>query len=144
MSVLACGRRLLQASAILGAQILAYEFERVHYLEMAKGERKAGGGRVTSCKYFRREENYSSCQYPARLARCPARLGFLVTYVDSRFGISGARLKSAEPLRSFSSPGSGGRGPPKTGIGDRKQDQSFKILLYRAGSGVFSHPCADK
>src|SRR6267142_474490 len=50
----------------------------------------------------------------------------------------------AEPAHSFSPPGSGGRGPPKTGIGDRRQDQSFKILLYRAGSGVFSHPCADK
>ncbi len=99
---------------------------------------------MASGKYCRRKENYSSCQYPPRLASCPVRLGFLVTYVDSRFGISRARLKSAEPLSSFMSPGSGGRGPPKTGIGDRRQDQSFKILLHRAGSGVFSHPCATK
>jgi len=78
------------------------------------------------------------------LPRAPLRLDFLVTYMDSGFGISRAYAKPAKPLNSFSSPGSGGRGPPKTGIGDRRQDQSFKISLYRAGSGVFGHPCADK
>src|SRR6266436_7085717 len=103
---------------------------------MAKRDRKECAGRVASGKYCRCNENYSSCQYPPNPARCPARLELLVTYMDSCFGISRARAKPAEPPHSFSSPGSGGRGPPKTGIGDRRQDQSFKILLDRAGSGV--------
>src|SRR5258708_28980274 len=56
-----------------------------------------------------------------------------VTYVDFHFGISRAHAKNAEPLCSFLSLGSGGRGPPKTGIGDRKQDQSFQNLIVSRG-----------
>jgi len=56
--------------------------------EMAKGERKEGGEPLASGKHSSGNENCSSCQYPPNPDRRPARLEFLVTYVDSHFGIS--------------------------------------------------------
>ncbi len=90
MSVLTCGRCALQAVCDLGGADSRLRTERVNYLEMAKEERKASGGRVASGKYGRRKENYSSSQYPPSPARCPAKRRLLVAYMDSRFGISRA------------------------------------------------------
>jgi len=142
-SVLACWHRGLQAVRDpKGAE--ASLRRKSQFFRDGETERKEGGGCAASGKHCSGNENFASCEYRPNPDTHPARLKLSVTYIGCRFGISGAYAKSAKPLHSFSSPGSGGRGPPKTGIGDRRQDQSFKILLYRAGSGVFSHPCADK
>jgi hypothetical protein len=61
------------------------------------------------------------------------------------FGTSLAQCTPAEPPHSFSSPGSGDQFPPRTGIGDRKQFQSFKKTFCPSwGSGVFKPLGADE
>jgi hypothetical protein len=61
--------------------------------------------------------------YPVFFRATLARREFLST---SRFQVwhSTRTVYPCQPPYPFSSPESGGRGPPSTGIGDRKQDQS--------------------
>src|SRR5260370_36582478 len=103
---------------------------------MAKGERKEGGEPLASGKHCSGNENCSSCQYPHNPDRRPARLEFLVTYVDSHFGISRAHAKNADLLCFFLSLPAAGRGPPETAIGARRQRESSKPDLCRARTRV--------
>src|SRR5260370_10248770 len=62
------GRRWLQAVCAFGGTDSSLLTERANYLEIAKAERKAGGGPVASGKYSRRYGNF----FPARTRPTPA------------------------------------------------------------------------
>src|SRR5260370_16840554 len=58
------GRRWLQAVCDFGGTDSSLLTERVNYLEIAKGGRKAGGGRGAAGQYFRRSRTSSPPRTP--------------------------------------------------------------------------------